>query len=412
MLRRGFTLPEVLLVIAILAVLGGVSVPMYRDFQIRSDLDSSTEQVTQGLARARLKAQAGEQDSAWGFYVPAGVLFRGTSYQDRDPVQDETYPMPSTITFSGPTEISYSKLTGVPSQTGAITLTTINTEQRTILIEVKQESLAVVRNDSLTVCHKPADGNPHTLTIPDSSWPAHQAHGDTYGACPGASSASSHGSSAASIPASASSSVSSSAASSSPQTSSQSSGAQSCADNRFNLGGNGLITVNGSLNVTYTVIGSQLTYGAGGPDVDVTAKYRKGTGPWTNLFGGVAINGNGGQVSTVTGLKKGNTLATSFRAYFKKKGWLTYDETYATNDGSGHVRILRDGDTPPNAAAYGGQTSLKAYLQSVLDEDGSIDIGPHELVLLAEMGSCVNCASADFQDAVVKMTFSQPTSCD
>jgi len=38
----------------------------------------------------------------------------------------------------------------------------------------------------ITICHVPA-GNPgraRTLTVDESAWPAHQAHGDTQGACP------------------------------------------------------------------------------------------------------------------------------------------------------------------------------------------------------------------------------------
>lgn len=399
---------EILLVVSILGMLGGVSIPMYRDFQIRSDLDSSTEQVTQGLARARLKAQAGEMDSSWGFYIPAGILFKGESYETRDTTYDETFPMPSTITSTGPTEITYSKLVGAPSATGSITLTTLNTEQRTILIEVKQESLAVVQSDSIVICHKPSGQNQHTLTVNDSALPAHLAHGDTYGPCPVSSSSSSVASSSVVSSSAVSSSRSSSAASSAVS----SVGGGSCA-NRFSLSSNGTITINTSMSVDFAVIGSQLTYGAGGPDIDVTAKYKKSpSNSWSNLFGGTKINGNGGQSTTVTGFSSGSKLYLQLRAYYKKKGWLTYDETYESNDGSGHVRFLTDGATPPSASAYGGQTSLKTYLQSVLDANGKIDIKQHELLMVAEMGSCTNCASADFQDAVVKLTFGSATGCN
>ncbi len=39
-------------------------------------------------------------------------------------------------------------------------------------------------NPAITICHKNTNGTTQTLTIKQSEWPAHQAHGDTEGACP------------------------------------------------------------------------------------------------------------------------------------------------------------------------------------------------------------------------------------
>ncbi len=40
-------------------------------------------------------------------------------------------------------------------------------------------------DEQITICHHPPGGQPRTLTIGASSWPAHQAHGDTEGSCEG-----------------------------------------------------------------------------------------------------------------------------------------------------------------------------------------------------------------------------------
>ncbi|RKT01543.1 peptidase associated/transthyretin-like domain-containing protein [Chryseobacterium defluvii] len=40
-------------------------------------------------------------------------------------------------------------------------------------------------NGWVTICHNPTGSNPMTITIPQSSWATHQAHGDTMGACNG-----------------------------------------------------------------------------------------------------------------------------------------------------------------------------------------------------------------------------------
>ena len=44
-------------------------------------------------------------------------------------------------------------------------------------------------NEKITICHYPPGntGNPQTIEIPASAWPAHQAHGDTQGPCPSSS---------------------------------------------------------------------------------------------------------------------------------------------------------------------------------------------------------------------------------
>jgi hypothetical protein len=42
------------------------------------------------------------------------------------------------------------------------------------------------RNDRVTLCHRPPGSaqNAHTITVGKDLLPAHQAHGDTLGACP------------------------------------------------------------------------------------------------------------------------------------------------------------------------------------------------------------------------------------
>lgn len=40
-------------------------------------------------------------------------------------------------------------------------------------------------NNFITICHNPSGNNPITITINQNAWAAHQAHGDTLGACSG-----------------------------------------------------------------------------------------------------------------------------------------------------------------------------------------------------------------------------------
>lgn len=415
MKRSGFALMEVILVVGVIGVVTGMAVPLYRDYQIRNDLNLATEQVTQGLARARLLSQSAQEDDGWGFYVPAGILFKGDDYEGRDANFDETYPMPSTITPSGLFEVSYTRLVGEPSATGAITLTALNNEQRTVYIRVETESVAIVEIEDLVICHTPPSTD-HTMMISESAWPAHQNHGDTLGPCPTSSAAavSSSRSSAAAVSSSRSSSVASGAGGGG------SSAAATCQD-RFSVAADGTITTTGPLSVRFDSLGAQFGYGNGGPNVPVTVKYRKkNSGSWSELFDGDAINGNGGDTDTISGFKNGDKVMLQFRAYFRQNGWLTYDRTIVSNDGSKSVMILRNGENAPTIPTSNGQTAISTLLQPIT-VNGKISIGQYDAVMVADFNRqecnqnqcsnnfCSNCSGVDYQDGIVLVKFLTPS---
>jgi prepilin-type N-terminal cleavage/methylation domain-containing protein len=400
MRRSGFSLIELLIVIGILGTVTGMSVPLYRDYQIRNDLDLATEQVVQGLGRAKLLSQSAQDDSGWGFFVPAGVLYKGSDYASRDEAYDETYPMPSTITKTGLMEVSYSKLQGDPSATGSITLTALNEEQRYVDITVQKESIAVVENDRIAVCHYSAgipDG--HTIYVNESAWPALQSQGDTLGVCAWE----------ANISSSSVSSVASSVASSAQSSAAASSAAPATCTDRFEVAEDGTITTTGTVSVTYTVLGSDITYGEGGPEVNVYVSYKKLTGSsYQTLYSGNDVDG--GETQTVAGYTNGKKVIVKVRGYYRNSGWLTFDQSFTSDDETGHIVILRDGDELPDYPAFDDQENLNSYLQDILDGSGNIDIGTYDAVMLVELGS-ITGASADFQDAVILLQFSDPSNC-
>lgn len=416
MRRSGFALIEVLLVIGVLSVVSGMAVPLYRDYQIRNDLNVATEQVTQGLARARLLSQSAQNDDGWGFYIPAGVLYKGSSYASRNSQYDEVYPMPGTITPSGLLEVYYSKLQGRPSATGGITLTALNQEQRTIFIEVQQESVAVVQNDEFTICHYPP-GNPenaNTMTVTEANWPAHRDnHGDTLGPCTGDQSSSS----SAALSSSSSSSAGGTAGGTTGGGGASSSSSAACQD-RFNVAADGTITTTGPLSVRFDSLGAQFGYG-NGPDVPVTVSYRKkNSGNWTELFGGDEINGTGGATQTVSGFKNGDKVILKMRGYYRRRGWLTYDKTIYSNDGSKSIIVLRNGETAPKITGSNGQQSISTLLQPITT-NGVISIGQYDAVMIGDFNRdnchscsnnfCSNCSGVDYQDGVVLVKFLTPS---
>jgi prepilin-type N-terminal cleavage/methylation domain-containing protein len=138
-LNKGFTLPEVLLSLTLLAIIGGMTIPMYRIFIVRNDLDSAATTLAQNLRRAQTLAWAGDGDMSWGVHLGVGsiLLYKGTSFATRDTNFDENTSIPTTIAVSGINDILFTRITGIPNATGTFTLTSQTSEIRNVTINEK-----------------------------------------------------------------------------------------------------------------------------------------------------------------------------------------------------------------------------------------------------------------------------------
>lgn len=137
--QRGFTLLEVLLSVAIMGLLTGLSLPVYQSFANKNNLDITSQQMVAMLRRAQSYARANKNDSVWGVEVQStsATLFQGTSFASRVQSYDETLALPATVTPSGITEVQFSKLTAAPNTTGTVTLTQNANTIRTITVNAK-----------------------------------------------------------------------------------------------------------------------------------------------------------------------------------------------------------------------------------------------------------------------------------
>lgn len=137
--KKGFTLVEILLAIALVAVLAGFSIPAYRYFQVQNELSIAADQIVGSLRRAQILSQAVDGDATWGVDIRTGqiTMFQGSSYASRDSDYDEVFDVPSNISFSGINEIVYSKVFGEPDATGIITATSVLGDSIVITINEK-----------------------------------------------------------------------------------------------------------------------------------------------------------------------------------------------------------------------------------------------------------------------------------
>jgi prepilin-type N-terminal cleavage/methylation domain-containing protein len=132
----GFTLIEVLLSVAILTLLTGLSLPVYESFVRRNDLDLTAQTIASTIRRAETYARGVNEDSTWGvrFTSPTTTLFKGTTYATRDATYDEIVTIPNSMTMTGTSEVVFSKLSAIPNTTASIDLNSTTNDTRTITV--------------------------------------------------------------------------------------------------------------------------------------------------------------------------------------------------------------------------------------------------------------------------------------
>lgn len=124
-MKNGFTLIELILVIALVAIISSFSAPVYTSFISKNNLENKTFEIKGVLTKAESNTISGKQDLNWGVYFLPNkfILFAGDSYISRNPAFDETHSFPSSVSVSGISEIVFQSPRGQPSTTGTITIT-------------------------------------------------------------------------------------------------------------------------------------------------------------------------------------------------------------------------------------------------------------------------------------------------
>jgi prepilin-type N-terminal cleavage/methylation domain-containing protein len=120
----GFTLIEIMLVVAAIGIMGGSLMLVSRPLIISNDLEIAAELISQAARTAQLNSQAVAGDVSWGIRIDSGRLtvFAGSSYAGRQIELDENFDLPGEIALTGINEVVFSKFSGEPDQTGDINL--------------------------------------------------------------------------------------------------------------------------------------------------------------------------------------------------------------------------------------------------------------------------------------------------
>jgi len=146
------------------------------------------------------------------------------------------------------------------------------------------------------------------------------------------------------------------------------------------------------------VVGVDITYGATGPRIPVYAwSTRNGGATFSPLYGGVPV-ARGMQESFVVG--PGDIVGVRGQA-----NGFGFVSTWNSWSADPHVRVLRDGDLPPDVPAFGTlQTDIAVYLAPYI-ENGRIALAEHEVIVLFEFNPDLASTAADFQDLVILYDF-------
>ena len=134
--NKGFTLIELMLVISLIALLSGLSISVYSSTQTKNDLNIAVSTFVNDARNAQIKARLSNQDDAWGVKIEQSqiILFKGNNFSSRDQSYDQISKISPNITYSGLSDFSFAKVTGLPVVPGSVTLSNVSGQNLTINI--------------------------------------------------------------------------------------------------------------------------------------------------------------------------------------------------------------------------------------------------------------------------------------
>jgi len=125
--QKGFTLIEVMLVVAMIAMLASMTIPISFGSLKKQSVEEESSKLLGILRQTQAKSMEGRDDSLWGVYFTpeSYTVFKGNSYEEREPVYDEVFELFSDINVAGAPEIVFD-YQGIPIIKGLVGHWTMN----------------------------------------------------------------------------------------------------------------------------------------------------------------------------------------------------------------------------------------------------------------------------------------------
>jgi prepilin-type N-terminal cleavage/methylation domain-containing protein len=135
-MSKGVSIIELLLVIALIAIIAAGSAPIYTSFLTRQQQRNKVAELVSSLNMARVSAEAGRNDSDWGVFANNDeiTLFSGPSYAGRDQSLDVTYGVPPAVSITN-NEVLFERPDG-EADSSAVFVVSVGSETETVTVNV------------------------------------------------------------------------------------------------------------------------------------------------------------------------------------------------------------------------------------------------------------------------------------